>query len=223
VLAKADAMTPETPQPAQLRASVNASTGLAGLILTENIMFNIANIIHAVRNDSSASSLIAEAGEPNEVQASVPPLERKRPSRRRPPSRALKPTVDPNPSSIEEKSAKLSEAATTARVERISSKCDCVLKLLRRENGATLTELMIATNWQAHSVRGFLSGTVRKKLRLNLISEINGDGVRRYSVEAVGKAEVFNDIKQVEPIDLPAFCPFRMTKGIEALASNQAI
>lgn len=38
-----------------------------------------------------------------------------------------------------------------------------ILALLERTDGASLDELMAATGWQAHSVRGFLSGTVRKK------------------------------------------------------------
>jgi len=48
-----------------------------------------------------------------------------------------------------------------------TSKKDAVLELLRRPDGATLAELMEATGWQAHSVRGFLSGTLRKKMGLD--------------------------------------------------------
>lgn len=64
----------------------------------------------------------------------------------------------------------------------IPTKSDIVLKKLRGAKGATLDALMEATGWQAHSVRGFLSGTVKKKLGLTLTSEKGKDEVRRYRV-----------------------------------------
>jgi len=63
-----------------------------------------------------------------------------------------------------------------------SSKAEIVLRKLRAAKGATVPMLMEATGWQAHSVRGFLSGTVRRKLGLTLVSEIGKDGARRYRV-----------------------------------------
>ncbi len=50
--------------------------------------------------------------------------------------------------------------ATLAKNPREGSKTALVLGLLKREGGAALSELMAAAQWQAHSVRGFLSGTV---------------------------------------------------------------
>jgi hypothetical protein len=67
---------------------------------------------------------------------------------------------------------------------REGSKTAKVLELLKRPNGATLAELMKATGWQAHSVRGFLSGTVGKKLGLAVASVKGDDGERRYSIKA---------------------------------------
>lgn len=50
-----------------------------------------------------------------------------------------------------------------------STKAEQVLKKLRSARGATIDMLMQATGWQAHSVRGFLSAVVKKKLGLNLV------------------------------------------------------
>jgi hypothetical protein len=50
---------------------------------------------------------------------------------------------------------------------------------------ASLEELQSVTGWQPHSVRGFLAGTVKKKLGLKLTSEKTGDGSRRYRVDHV--------------------------------------
>lgn len=62
------------------------------------------------------------------------------------------------------------------------SKTQACLDLLARRNGATLAELMAASGWQAHSVRGFLSGTVKTKLGLVLTSTRDDGGVRHYRI-----------------------------------------
>ena len=54
---------------------------------------------------------------------------------------------------------------------------------------ATLADLMVATAWQRHSIRGFLSGTVRKKLGLNLVSDITDGGERRYRIPSDADAD----------------------------------
>lgn len=66
---------------------------------------------------------------------------------------------------------------------RSQSKTEIVLKKLRSAKGATIESLMEATGWQAHSVRGFLSAVVKKKLGVTLVSEIGKDGTRRYRAE----------------------------------------
>ncbi len=62
------------------------------------------------------------------------------------------------------------------------SKKDTMLKLLARPQGVTLKELLKASGWQAHSIRGFLSGTVRRKLGLKLVSKSNDKGQRHYRI-----------------------------------------
>lgn len=62
------------------------------------------------------------------------------------------------------------------------SKVDIVLKKLQLVRGVTIAQMVEATGWQTHSVRGFLSAVVRKKLGLDLVSEIGKDGLRRYRI-----------------------------------------
>ncbi len=62
------------------------------------------------------------------------------------------------------------------------TKTNQVIGLLRRSKGASIADLSTATGWQAHSVRGFLSGTVKKKMGLQVLSEKDGKGVRLYRI-----------------------------------------
>jgi hypothetical protein len=57
-----------------------------------------------------------------------------------------------------------------------------VQDLVGRPEGATLSELMKETGWQAHSVRGFLSGTLKKKMGLPIHSAKSPDGARAYRI-----------------------------------------
>jgi hypothetical protein len=66
---------------------------------------------------------------------------------------------------------------------RDGSKSAKILDLLKRPGGATAKELMKATGWQAHSLRGFLSGTVGKKMGLAVTSTKGEDGERTYSIK----------------------------------------
>jgi hypothetical protein len=65
---------------------------------------------------------------------------------------------------------------------REGSKTSTILALIQRPEGATLAELMNAAAWQAHSVRGFISGTLGKKMGLKVASAKRQDGVRVYTL-----------------------------------------
>ena len=75
-------------------------------------------------------------------------------------------------------------AAAQQRKAPKDTKAGQVLALLARSNGATLAEMMKATGWQAHSVRGFLSGTVKKRLGLKVVSERPEGKDRRYRTKS---------------------------------------
>ena len=81
------------------------------------------------------------------------------------------------------KKTKATKAARTkgcAPVAREGSKKAIVLELLRRKDGATLAEIAKATDWQNHSIRGFISGSLSKKMGLKIESIKREDGERRY-------------------------------------------
>lgn len=63
-----------------------------------------------------------------------------------------------------------------------ASKQDSILAMLRQPDGVTIAGLVAATGWQAHSVRGVISGTIRKKLGQKVITESAPDGVRHYRI-----------------------------------------
>lgn len=69
------------------------------------------------------------------------------------------------------------DASTARRV-----RADAILNLLKSKNGVSIEEMTKATGWQAHSVRGFLSGTAKKRMGLAVENELDKDGVRRYRI-----------------------------------------
>ena len=68
------------------------------------------------------------------------------------------------------------------KVPREFSKKSIVLDLLRRPKGATMAEIAKATDWQNHSIRGFISGNLTKKMGLTVESTKNEAGERTYKI-----------------------------------------
>jgi hypothetical protein len=75
-------------------------------------------------------------------------------------------------------------ASAGAVPARTNSKKAQVLGLLQRPEGVTLRDLMAATDWQAHSVRGFLSGSLGKRMGLTVESFKTAEGQRAYRLPA---------------------------------------
>jgi hypothetical protein len=73
--------------------------------------------------------------------------------------------------SIRPRAATSSVRASQKTATQSFTKHARIIAMLRTPAGATIAAIMTATDWQQHSVRGFLAGVVRSKLGLNLVSE----------------------------------------------------
>lgn len=78
------------------------------------------------------------------------------------------------------------ERAHTARPWRENTKQALLIAMLMSERGATLAEIVIATGWQAHTVRGALAGALKKRLGLVVVAEMV-EGERRYRISGSGR------------------------------------
>ncbi len=102
------------------------------------------------------------------------------------PDGPLKPDVAPEkpPAKNRATRAKKTPAAAARKGIREGSKTEAILGLMKQPGGTTLRAIMEATNWQAHSVRGFISGTLGKKMGLTVVSTRGENGERTYSINA---------------------------------------
>ncbi len=80
------------------------------------------------------------------------------------------------------KQASAKDDATGPKEAREGSKKAIVLDMLKRPAGATLADIMSATGWQAHSVRGFISGGLSKKMGIKVESFKSDSGDRAYRI-----------------------------------------
>ena len=90
---------------------------------------------------------------------------------------ARKTTTKPSKSSKTTRTPPPPAAAASTPTTKSAS----VIALLASKDGTTIAEIAAATGWQNHSVRGFLSGTVKKKLGREVSSTLV-DGERRYRI-----------------------------------------
>ena len=107
-------------------------------------------------------------------------------------SKSPRPTRAKKTRSASPKAGKQERAATNAKPilpARAGTKQALLIDLLQRKNGASIDELVKATGWQPHSVRGAISGALKKKLGLTVTSESIGKRGRVYQiVEREGEA-----------------------------------
>jgi hypothetical protein len=110
--------------------------------------------------DPSLAEASGEEGEPDRMQVELP---------------------DPVGPAHDAVVNELPDSTAPSRMARqTGTKAAALIALIERDGGATLPELMAASGWQAHSVRGFLSGTLKRKLGRALVSETSEEGARRY-------------------------------------------
>ena len=97
----------------------------------------------------------------------------------------LTPTPAPQAAPVAPKKAKAAKGATAkdaAPTAREGSKKAIVLEIIRRPGGASLKEIADVTEWQAHSIRGFISGSLGKKMGLTVESFKRDTGERAYRI-----------------------------------------
>jgi len=101
---------------------------------------------------------------------------------------AATPVIEPPPAKPRHRDSQGPKAAaakaskTSPSRDKQATKAERILALLRRPQGATIAELTKSTGWQAHSIRGLLSATLKRKMKLKVKSECPEGKERRYRV-----------------------------------------
>ena len=105
---------------------------------------------------------------------------------------ALPPTITLDDPELEADVASAEASWQTAKDKphrtRPDSKQALVIGLLQRPEGATIAQIMEATGWQQHTVRGTLAGTLKKRLGLTITSAKDAGGKRVYRIESTVNA-----------------------------------
>ena len=101
------------------------------------------------------------------------------------PARSTRAKSPSKPKSVLKTQKARAPAPKAGAPKRENSKLATIIALLRKPEGTTLEDMIKVTDWQPHSVRGALSGAIKKKMKLDVTSEVT-DGVRRYRIPAEG-------------------------------------
>jgi hypothetical protein len=76
----------------------------------------------------------------------------------------------------------LQKLEITSHTIRPGTKLAAIIEAMRNPGGATIAQMMAGTGWQAHTVRGAISGMIRKRLGYEVITEKGADGQRAYRI-----------------------------------------
>lgn len=78
--------------------------------------------------------------------------------------------------------AALQKLEVTPRTIRPGTKLATIIDAMRNPGGTTIAQMMADTGWQAHTVRGAISGMVKKRLGYEVVTEKEPDGLRAYRI-----------------------------------------
>ena len=134
---------------------------------------------NAETTSTEAAATVAEQGAPvtpRKAASKKAATSKKGAAKAKKPAKAAK-AAGKNPA----RAPKKTEQPATEKAPRAESKGSKILELIGRPKGATLAEIMKATEWQAHSVRGFLSTAAKHGIKIESTKTETGDRV--YSIK----------------------------------------
>ena len=102
--------------------------------------------------------------------------------KRRPIPKGVQKMDSPDALTKREATHALQKLEATSRAIRPGTKLAAIIDAMLHPGGATIAQMMADTGWQAHTVRGAISGMVRKRLGYEVVTEKGADGLRAYRI-----------------------------------------